>query len=110
MKGKGKSKEGGQREDRQNDGHSCVLTQKKEKRLDERTLSTSIRQKQKVKETTADMKFERAKHYSVHADTRLSHIISSGLCELFEGTEDELMNSNNSIHFTEICTFTKKLR
>ena len=46
----------------------------------------------------ADMKFERAKHRSLHVpetvDTRLSHIISSGLRDLFEGPKYELMTKN----------------
>lgn len=58
------------------------------------------------------MKFERAKHCSMHVpktvDTILSHIISSGVCESFEGVEHELINSNNVTHLTAICTFKQR--
>lgn len=53
------------------------------------------------------MTFERAKRCSMHVpktvDTRLSHVISSGPCELFEGGENELMN--NAAHLTAILYF-----
>lgn len=105
MKRKGRSRGEGQRGERQNDGDRRVPTEKKGRDWMKETLS--VRQKQKVKETTADMKFERAKHCSMRVpktvDTRLSHAISSGPCELFEGGEYELMN--NAAHLTAICTF-----
>lgn len=98
MKRKGMSKVEGQRR-RINDRDKHVLTEKKGR--DWMKEMPSVRQKQKVKETTADMKFRRAKHCSLHVpktvDTRLSHIISSSLRELFEGKGYELMNNNNVI-------------